>query len=291
LAFGIRHAILVLSLFLAALPARAEITARPPTQSERDFYVSTTLPVIRTVKKALPPAPEGWIVSEETGIDPMPRLVSDAMRYLRFVYHITYRRVKGVKEEKRKLDEAFSESSRRHREAAKPLIDVLIKQQTETSLALRKATRRRNQAEEKRLNDELDENGRKMRALHEDVEKKISRDMEPYLVKDTEAALQISVNDEGATNLQGSPVIVPKAAFAFRSDGERTGPIAWKEGQTVALFGAWRQEKTNVFGTAEKILLLDPKVRTIMVTLTGDQVRAAQLFSQMDLKAILLLLE
>jgi hypothetical protein len=141
------------------------------------------------------------------------------------------------------------------------------------------------------LNDELDENGRKMHAVHEDVEKKINQDLEPYLVKDAEVSLQISVNVEGTMILRGEPISVPKAAFAFRSDGERAGPFAWKEGRTVILFGAWRQEKANVFGTAEQIRLQDPRVLTIMVSLTGDQARAAQLFKQMDMKSIRSLLE
>ena len=291
MAHGIWQCIPVLFLFLAALPAPAEIAARPPTQGERDFYASTSLSAVTTVKKAMPPAPAGWIVAKETGIDPMPEFVSDAMQHLRFTYYIMYKRVAGVKEEKKKLDDAYAESSRQRREAAKPLIDELIKQQTETSLALRKATRRRDHAGEKRLNDELEENGRKMRAVHEDVEKKVNQDIEPYLVKDTEVSLQISVNDEGTKILRGEPVSVPKAAFAYRSDGERTGSVAWKEGRTVVLFGAWRQEKENVFGTAEKIRLQDRRVRTIMITLTGDQARTAQLFEQMDMKSILSLLE
>jgi hypothetical protein len=291
LAQGIWHCIPVLLLFLAASPAHTEITARPPTQGERDFYASASLPAIRTVKKAMPPAPAGWVVAKETSIDPMPELVSDAMQYLRFAYHITYKRVVGVKDEKKKLDDAYAESSRQRREAAKPLIDELIKQQTETSLALQKATRRRDHAGEKRLNDELDENGLKMRAVHEDVEKKVNQDIEPYLVKDAEVSLQISVNDEGPMILRGESVSVPQAAFAFRSDGARTGPLAWKEGRTVVLFGAWRQEKENVFRAAEKVPLQDPRVRTIMVTLTGDQARAEQLFKQMNVKALLSLME
>jgi hypothetical protein len=239
----------------------------------------------------MPPAPAGWTVAGETGIDPMPELVNAAMQHLRFSYHITYRRVDGVKGEKKRLDDAYAESSRRHGEAAKPLIDALIKQQTETSLALRKAARRRNHAGEKRLNDELDENGRRMHALHEDVEKKISRDLEPFLVKDAETSLRVSVNDERAAIRRGEPIAMPNAAFAFRSDGERAGPFAWKEGQTVVLFGAWQQEQANVFGTAGKIPLQDRRVRTIMITLTGDQARTAQLFEQMDMKSILSLLE
>ena len=48
-------------------------------------------------------------------------------------------------------------------------------------------------------------------ALHEDVEKNISRDMEPYLVKDAEVSMRISVNDERPAMLRGEPVIVPNA--------------------------------------------------------------------------------
>jgi hypothetical protein len=59
----------------------------------------------------------------------------------------------------------------------------------------------------------------------------------------------------------------------------------------VVLFGAWRQEKENVFRAAEKVPFQDPRVRTITVTLTGDQARAEQLFKQVNMKSLLSLME
>jgi hypothetical protein len=134
-----------------------------------------TVQVLTRIKAALPAAPPGWIVGDETKIDEAPAAGSDQKPCLQTRYRIRYRRVAGVREEQRKLDEAYGESARRNQEAAKPQIEELIRQQTAVSLALKKATRHRNEAEQKRLNNELDENGRKMSALHEEMDRSISR--------------------------------------------------------------------------------------------------------------------
>ena len=182
-------------------------------------------------------------------------------------------------------------SSERHGEEANAQIDDLLRQQTATSLALRKATRRKNQAEIQRLNDELDENGRKMHAIHEDVDTKISRDVDQYLIKDAEAGIDIVVNDEWAETVYGEPVSVSGAAFAFRREGERKGPMVWQEGKIIILFGDWQQAGNGVFRGQVLQRPQSQKVQTIKITITGDRNRAAELLKQMDRKSILSLMK
>ncbi len=273
---------------LAGSTAIADAVAHPATREEKDFYLSTIVPALNTVKKAMPPAPEGWIIAGETKIqtDPPDRVSADIAGF-QAVYRIAYRRIVGVREEQQRLDDLFAESSNRNREAAKPRIDELIRQQTETSLALRKATRRRNQAEMERLNNELDENGRKMRAVHENVDRKISLDVAPHLVKDAEASILVSLNDASADLPQGEPLKVPRAAYALRKEGERAGLTSWREGKTLILFGAWEPVKEGRYRTKADPSSFPSKVRTVKIVITGDRKRAEDLIGKIDIRAIL----
>ncbi len=273
---------------LIAPATTAGSAARPATKEERDFYASVVVPVLNSIKKAMPPAPNGWIVaSEEKNPSAPPEQVTGDSTGLHLVYTITYKRLTGLKEEQLRLDEAYAESSNKNQEAAKPLIDELIQQQTETSVALRKASRMRNQHEMQRLNDELDENGRKMRAIHEDVDRKISRDVEPYLVKDAEASIRISLNDNRLDLLQGEPFVQHQAAFALRREGERSGIASWREGRTVILFGNWELEGQGRFRANIDQPPFSPKVQTITITVAGDRKRVNTLIGQIDLRTIL----
>ena len=269
--------------------AAGEPTA--PAQ-EIDFYTTTVLPAMNKVKKAMPPAPVGWVVAGETKSDPLPRSAHDqTVPFLHFIYQIRYQRTAGIREEKKKLNEVYNESAERNGEAANPRVEELLKQQTTASLALRKATRRKNQAEIQRLNDELDENGRKMRAIHEEVDKRISGDVDPYLIKDAEAIIRVAVNEEVFETACGEPLSVSEAAFAFRLEGKRTGPAAWKEGQTVILYGNWQQSGNGVLRAHVRRTSAAVKAQTIKITLTGDKKRIEGLLKQLDKKSILSLME
>lgn len=279
-------------LSLAAGQGNAAGEPKAPTQGEIDFYTAAVLPAMSKVKKAMPPAPTGWVVAGETKSDPLPWSAQDrSVPFLHFIYQIKYRRMAGIQEEKKKLNEVYTESAEKNGEAANPQIEELLKQQTKASLALRKATRRKNQAEMQRLNDELDENGRKMHVIHEEVDKRISGDVDPYLIKDAEAIIRIAVNDDGVENGQGEPLSVPGAAFAFRGKGERTGPTVWKEGQTVILYGDWQQKGNGVWSAQVQRTSTTLKAQNIKITLIGDKKRTEELLKQLDKKSILSLMK
>ncbi len=273
---------------LVGSTVHADAVVHPTTKEEKEFYVSTIVPALTVIKDAMPPAPKGWIVANETKIDNSPPdRVLGGIADLHISYTITYKRIAGVKGEQRRLDDLYAESSNRNQEAAKPRIDELIQQQTETSLALRKATRRRNQAEMERLNGELEENGRKMRAIHEDVDRKISLDVEPHLVKDTEASILVSLNDANAELTLGEWFAVPRAAYALRKKGERSGVTSWREGKTLIIFGVWEPEKDGRFRAKAGPSSFSPKARTVKIVITGDRKRAEDLIDRINIKAIL----
>ena len=245
---------------------------------------------LTVIKSAMPPAPDGWAVAGEARTDPSAVPVSSGNGAPRYRYTIQYKRIAKVQEGRKLLDQAYAESSRRHREAAKPRIDELIRQQTATSIALRKATRRRNAAAERHLNEELEANGSKMRALHEEVEQAIARDVQPFVLRDTEAAISIAVNEEAAEFPQGEKYIVKDAAFALYRQGGPSGTAGWRAGEMLILYGDWSSRKDNVF-SASLPALVGRKAGTIKITISGEQARAEQLLNQMDLKAVLSLMQ
>lgn len=283
----------VFMFFLLIAPGvMANSDTQPAAGNEKQFYASAVAPAMAAVKKALPPAPPGWVVAGESKLDASPPEKGvDGMRSLRFSCFISYKRVEGLQEQRKRLDDAYRESSSRHEEAVKPLIEELLKKQTETSLKLRKATRRRNQKEMQRLNDELDENGKTMRALHEETEGKIAVEMENFLIKDSEASIRVSLNDDEAELLKGEPVSVRSAAFALRREGERAGATGWKEGQTLILYGDWLQERERGFRAKGEQQPFAAKARTVKVLITGEKKRAEQLFKKMDVKSVLSLMK
>ncbi len=270
----------------------AESGAQSAEKTEQNFFSSVVVPAMAVVKKALPPAPTGWVVAAETQIEPAS---SDGfmgkMRTLHFSYEIVYRRIEGVKEEKKRLDDAYMESSERNEEAAKPQIERLIKNQSLIAGKLRKATRRKNQAEMKRLNDEMGENGQAMRALHEETEKKIAGDVEKYLVKDAEASIRVTVNGDAAELPHGGTFSMPGAAFALRREGERAGATVWREGQTLILYGDWQPMRNGVFRAKGNQRTLSSKAKTITILVTGEKNRADRLLAQANLEAILSLMK
>ncbi|HSQ77611.1 MAG TPA: hypothetical protein VLN91_01855 [Nitrospirota bacterium] len=283
--------VFVLFSFIAP-SVMADNNTQPATGEEGKFYATVVAPAMILVKKALPPAPPGWVVAGEAKLDTAPLEKSaGGMRSLRFSCFISYKRVEGIQAERKRLDDAYRDSSSRHEEAVKPQIAELLKKQTETSLKLRKATRRRNQKEMQRLNDELDENGKTMRAIHAETDGKIALDMEKYLIKDSEASIRVFLNDDGAELLNGEPVSVRGATFALRREGERAGPAGWKEGQTLVLYGDWLQEGERRYRAKGEQQPFAPKVKTVKVLITGEKKRAEQLFKKMDVKSVLSLMK
>ncbi len=238
---------------------------------------------LSVLKRAVPPAPGGWTASVRDRTDS-----AAGLRKIR--YAVTYTRVAGLREDQKRLDAAYAESSQRNREAVKPQIDELIRKQTEASLALRKAVRRRNAAEEKRLNEELEENGARMHALHEETDRKVAGDVAPFLVRDAEAGISIGLNEETAQLPGGGTVNVKGAAFALYRPGAASGATGWKEGELLVLYGEWRALGNSVF----RVLApdgADRRIWSVRIVITGEQARAEQLLRQMDLKALLSLME
>lgn len=245
---------------------------------------------LTVLRQALPQAPEGWIVVDETRTDPSGSARVPGKGLCRLLYSLGYRRVAGMREERKRFDTAYTESSRRNREATRPQIDELIRQQTATSLALRKAVRRRDAAEEKRFNAELEANGVRMRSLHEETDRRIAQDMAPFLIRDAEAGVAIVLNEEAAELPPGETVTVAGAAFAVYRPGRTTGAAVWKEGELVVLYGDWRPQGSGLI-RARIPTGTDRQVWSVKITITGAQARAEQFLEKLDLKAVLSLMQ
>lgn len=277
-------------LFLVALHGHAYAVSdmRPAIKAEKEPYSSTVSSPVDTVKNAMPPAPAGWVIMSETA---RPETVSNNMSRLHFHYLIIFKRVAGVDEEKKKLRNAYADSSRKHEEESRTAIEELIDQQSETSRALGKATKRRHQADIQHLNEELEENGRKMMALHKNIDDNIARDVEPYLVKDAEASIRVSVNDSYAELPSATSFMHPQAAFALHKEGEKIGATDWSEGQTMLLYGNWQKAGQNIYRANIDQSQFTSSAKTITIVISGDKKRIDDLLQRLDLKSILSLMK
>jgi len=261
---------------------------RSPTQEEQNFYASVVLPAMTTVRKAMPPAPRGWVVESETPIAPvLPAQVSGEAAVLRFSYTITYKREAGVEDEKKRLDEVHAEAQKKHNEAARTQTDELVKRKTATEQALKKAAKKKKRAEEKRLKKELEEIEGNLRAIPRDTEQAIMADVDDYLVRDTGVTVRVTVNDTSAGLADARYFSRPKAAYALKKEGGRVGPAGWTADQLLILYGDWEDAGKNAFRGKVDQKPLSPQVRTITVFIAGDKSRTEQFLKQMGMKDIL----
>lgn len=278
--------ILLLSTSALGAPAGGEM--RPPTQEEKNFYASVVLPTVTKVRNAMPSVPQGWAVENETPIaSSLPEQVTGDAAGLRFSYAITYKRVAGIEEEKKRLDEVYAEAVKQHTEAARAQTDKLTKQKAAVEQALKKAAKQKKRGEEKRLKKEQEEIAGKLRAIPEDREKAINADMNDYLVRDTAITVRVTVNDTTAGLADARYFSRPKAAYALKHEGGRVGPTGWKADELLLLYGDWEDAGKNSFRGKVDQAPFSAKVRTITVYIAGDRSRTEQFLKQMGMKEIL----
>jgi len=267
-------------------PAGGEL--RPPTQEEKNFYATVVLPAMTTVRKAMPPVPQGWVIESETPVAlSLPGQVTGESAGLRFRYEITYKREAGVEAEKKRFDEVYAEALKQHTDAAKVQTDGLAKRKTETEQALKKAAKQKKRTEEKRLKKELEDIEGRLRAIPGETEKAINADVDDYLVRDTSVTVRVSVNDASAALAEARSFSRPKAAYALKKEGGRVGPTGWKADELLLLYGDWDDAGKNSFRGKVDPAPLSPKVRTITVFIAGDKSRTEQFLKQMGMKDIL----
>lgn len=282
--------VLMLMALSPAVDAPAAAETRPPTPEEKHFYTSVVLPAMLTVKTSMPPAPQGWVVENETPIHPaLPEQITGVVANLRFSYAVTYRRVEGVENEKNRLAEAFAEVQKKHHAAAQHLTDELAKKRSDAELALKKALKKKNRVEEKKRKKEIEDIKLKQSAIPGDTERAISGEMDEYVVRDTMISIRISVNETSAELPDGRYYSRPKAAFAVKREGGRVGPAGWKEDQVLLLYGDWEDAGNAFRGKVD--LTPSSKVRTIAITIAGDRSRTEQFLKKMGMRDILGLLK
>ena len=107
--------------------------------------------------------------------------------------------------------------------------------------------------------------------------------VEPYLLKDVSAEVNISFN-QGASSREATAVPLAGATAAFRTQGHRNGATGWYEGKTTVLLGRHvkRGEQWDLPG-----LPADPqKVYGITITITAADERANELLRRLDLASL-----
>ena len=259
----------------------------PTTQEEKAFYTSVVVPALTTIERAMPPAPQGWTIESKSVIAPLlPDQISLEPGSLRYDYAITYKRVDGVSDEQKRLDEAAATVRKEAAESATMQLDQLMKKKTLTRQALLKAQNDKAVGRERRLKKELEELERNLKALPADTEQKILQATEPLLVKDAGLLVRLSLDESMIAFPEARAFTRPKVAFALRREGMRIGVTGWKETEVLILYGDWQEVQPNSFrGRMEKKPFW-PKPQTVMLSVTGDEKRTTQFLKQVGLKDI-----
>jgi hypothetical protein len=282
--------LILLFVFTAASVYGAPISGgmRPPTQEEKNFFTNVVLPAMMTVKKAMPPAPQGWIVESETPIAPvLPDLVSDNATRLWFNYAISYKRAADIEGERKKLDDALAEARTNFEGAAKSRANELTKKRAAAEEALKRAAKKQNHSEEKRLKKEIEEINGKLRAISEETERAILAETDEYLVRDTSFTLRFTVNATTAAFPDARYFSRPRAAYALKKEGGRVGPTGWKQDQVMLLYGDWADAGKDTFRGKVEQRPFSSRVRTIAIMIEIDSLRLDQVLKQMGMQDIL----
>lgn len=271
----------------ASRPANADGEMHPPTQEEKAFYTSVVVPALTTIERAMPPAPQGWTIESKTVIAPsLPDQVSTEPGSFRYDYAITYKRVDGVNDEQKRLDETAAAVQKEVGDAATAQTKKLETKKTLTRRAMFKAQNNQDAAKEKQFKRELAKIERDLNALPGATEQKVLQATEPLLVKDAGLSVRLSL-DEGAIAFPEARAFTrPKVAFALRREGMRVGVTEWKESEVLILYGDWQEVQPNSFRGRMEKKPFRPKPQTIMLSVTGDEKRTTQFLKQLGLKDI-----
>jgi len=280
-------AVLVLLASGASRPASAEGEIHSPTQEEKAFYTSVVVPALTTIERAMPPAPQGWIIEGKTVIAPsLPDQVPQEPGSLRYDYVITYKRVDGVGDEQKRLDETAAAVQKEATDAATAQGKKLTTKKTLTRQALFKAQNNKDAAKEKQFKRELAKIERDLKALPVDMEQKVLQATEPLLVKDAGLLVRLSLDESAIAFPDSKAFTRPKVAFALRKEGTRIGVTGWKETEVLILYGDWQEVQPNSFRARMEKKPFGSKPQTVMLSVIGDENRTTRFLKQMGLKDI-----
>jgi len=235
----------------------------------------------------MPPAPQGWIIEGKTVIAPsLPDQVPQEPGSLRYDYVITYKRVDGVGDEQKRLDETAAAVQKEATDAATAQGKKLTTKKTLTRQALFKAQNNKDAAKEKQFKRELAKIERDLKALPVDMEQKVLQATEPLLVKDAGLLVRLSLDESAIAFPDSKAFTRPKVAFALRKEGTRIGVTGWKETETLILYGDWQEVQPNSFRARMEKKPFGSKPQTVMLSVIGDENRTTRFLKQMGLKDI-----
>lgn len=259
----------------------------PTTPEEKTFYTKVVVPALTTIERAMPPAPQGWTIESRTAIAPsLPDQVSQEPGSFRYDYSVAYKRVDGVGDEQKRLDETAAAVQKEADDAAAARNKKLMTKKTLTRQALFKAQNNQDAAKEKQFKRELVKIERDLNALPEERSQKVLQATGPLLVKDAVVAIRLSLDENAIAFPDGKAFTRPKVAFALRREGMRVGATGWKETESLILYGDWQEVQPNSFRGRMEKKPFGPKPQTIMLSVTGDEKRTTQLLKLMGLKDI-----
>jgi len=280
-------ALLAVLVLAASTPAAAAEEERAPTPAEKDFYSNVVLPTMATIKKAMPPTPAGWVVESETTMpSSLAEKVSGSPAHLHYSLMITYKREKDLAEQTKRRNESVPAVQKKYDEETHAKLDELSRKKEETEKGIARAQKRKEIGRERKLKKELDAINKRLAEVPEESALALAKELEPFVIRDSWAAVRVSLDERDVEFPNGNPFTRPKAAFALRTEGTRSGPAEWIDGKTIILYGDWQEVRKNVFHAEVAQKPFWPKPQTIIIQIIGDRARTDQMLKQMSLKDI-----
>ncbi len=221
----------------------------------------------------------------------LPDQVSIGPGSFRYDYAITYRRIDGVGDEQKRLDETAATVQKEMQEAARAQTKKLMTKKTLTRRALFKARNNQDAEKEKQFKRELTKIERDLAALPGETEQKILQATEPLLVKDAGLLVRLSLDEDAVVFPDAKAFTRARVAFALRKEGMRVGVTGWKETETLILYGDWQEVQPNSFRARMEKKPFGRKPQAILLSVTGDEKRAARFLKQLSLKDIVGLMQ
>ncbi len=268
-------------LLVAWQAAGGEIKKRPPTSEEKDYFITT----LRALKAAIPEAPGGWQIDEETGIKPLKRVfVGQEKIPFPVLFSITWIDpfAKKQSEKSRDQEEKLLQESREQAENADYMthIDAL-------NAMLKESNDRGDKQQSLNLQNQLNQLLNERDPYRTKVKESMERMKEELASPSKSLSITLEVNRFALGFNQGEVRLLDvlpdmeyyRTAAKFNDEGE------WQEGISQVFLGRGWQRIEGESGGMQAVMpvgVLHTAVYTLVVSVQGEEQQAQHYLQKMD---------
>jgi hypothetical protein len=255
---------------------------RDVTEGER----ATMMAVVDTAKKALPPAPEGWVVRGEDSVS-MPTTLCIDQEAAPWVYEISRSYYHAAVEEARnQVIASAAADMTAQMEAKQPRLDAVMAKMSALSAEMAAAAAKADYARTEELGTQVQKLSDEYKAILEEggttekmnaVAAEAGRDLDMRVV--------VRVNALYASHDVGAEVLRPPAgtqsAFRWKDQG---GNVT--ESHALILLGPWQPSGEGGVQAVPSANAPAPAAQVISVTVAADESRLASALGAIDFSAL-----